>query len=326
MNPNNEKNEHYTEIIEDIVTLSDKSLVSICCITYNHENFISEAIQGFLMQKTEFPFEIIIRDDASTDKTADIVHRYQADHPNLISVIYHAQNQFSLGIRAFPEVFMKASGKYIALCEGDDYWTDPLKLQKQVDFLEAHPECSICGHRVLRKIKGDEEKSYFWPKYTEDRIFTKDEFYGKYILQTCSVVFTNSKIEALNKFSEGFKVGDYPLFYFYAQLGDVGYLHDVMAVYRIHNEGVSSGLSHEKKLVDFYDTLDKLKERLNIKSQDFDHEMMDQLLKIIDYYDAKRNDEKSNSFLKEAWSKFFIASHNQKKNIIKHSFQTAFRK
>ena len=117
-------------------------LVSILCDTFNHEKYISQALDGFIMQQTSFPFEIIVHDDASTDNTAQIIREYELKYPDLFVPIYQTENQFSK-----PEVniwtditFPKARGKYIALCEGDDYWTDPLKLQKQVDFLEENPE------------------------------------------------------------------------------------------------------------------------------------------------------------------------------------------
>ena len=123
-----------------------KPIVSICCITYNHENYIRDAIEGFLMQKTTFPIEIIIHDDASTDKTAEIVKSYAEKHPDLILPILQAENQYSKGIPISTYAYPKARGKYIAFCEGDDYWTDPYKLQKQVDFLESNPDCSWCFH------------------------------------------------------------------------------------------------------------------------------------------------------------------------------------
>ncbi|HAX96890.1 MAG TPA: glycosyl transferase family 2, partial [Prolixibacteraceae bacterium] len=135
---------------------SEQPLVSICCITYNQEKFIRDAIEGFLMQKTKFPIEVIIHDDASTDKTTDIIREYQSAHPDLIRAIYQSENQFSKGLdQALKHVYGGARGKYIALCEGDDYWTDPLKLQKQVDFMEAHPECTICFHQTLAKYEDE---------------------------------------------------------------------------------------------------------------------------------------------------------------------------
>ena len=116
-----------------------KPLVSIACITFNQELYIRECIESFLMQKTSFPIEIIIHDDASTDNTAIILKEYTDKYPELIVPIFQTVNQYSKGINpGFEFVFPKCSGKYIAVCEGDDCWTDPLKLQKQVDFLEEN--------------------------------------------------------------------------------------------------------------------------------------------------------------------------------------------
>ena len=121
-------------------------LVSISCITYNHEPYIVQALNGFLMQKTSFPFEILIHDDASTDRTADIIREYEKKFPNLIKPIYQKENQYSKGNRSILASFVypRAKGKYIAICEGDDYWIDENKLQMQVDFLENNPEYGMC--------------------------------------------------------------------------------------------------------------------------------------------------------------------------------------
>jgi len=125
---------------------NNKPLVSVCMITYNHENFIKDAIEGILMQKTSFPIELIIGEDCSTDNTRKIVKDYEEKYPEIIFAQYSEKN---LGmINNFLNVLQAARGKYIALCEGDDYWTDPLKLQKQVDFLEANPEYVICANRT----------------------------------------------------------------------------------------------------------------------------------------------------------------------------------
>ena len=114
-------------------------LVSICCITYNHAPYIRQCLDGFVMQKTNFTFEVLVHDDASTDDTADIIREYEARYPGIIKPIYQTENQYSQGVNVNRTYnYPRAHGKYIALCEGDDYWTDPLKLQKQVDFLEAN--------------------------------------------------------------------------------------------------------------------------------------------------------------------------------------------
>ncbi|MFK2352270.1 glycosyltransferase family 2 protein [Bacteroides fragilis] len=108
-------------------------LVSICCITYNHVAHISQCLDGFLMQKTTFIFEILIHDDASTDGTADIIRKYVAKYPHLIKPVYQVENQYSKGVKIMSTYnYSRARGKYIALCEGDDYWIDPLKLQNRL--------------------------------------------------------------------------------------------------------------------------------------------------------------------------------------------------
>lgn len=121
-------------------------LVSISCLTYNHERYIHDAIESFFMQKTNFKYEILIHDDASSDRTVEIIKDYEKKYPDLIKPIYQTENQFSKEILVDEFNVKRAKGKYIAVCEGDDYWLDPYKLQKQVDFMENHPECSLCVH------------------------------------------------------------------------------------------------------------------------------------------------------------------------------------
>ena len=138
-------------------------LVSISCITYNQEKYIRDAIDGFLMQKTTFPVEILIHDDASTDKTANIVREYEAKYPNLIKPIYQTENQYSKRNGIIGRIQRgRARGKYYAMCEGDDYWTDPFKLQKQVDFMEENPQYPFCCHRfkILNESDGEFRDEY----------------------------------------------------------------------------------------------------------------------------------------------------------------------
>jgi glycosyltransferase involved in cell wall biosynthesis len=124
--------------------MSDFPLVSIICTAYNHEAFIRDALEGFVMQKTNFPFEIIVHDDASTDKTVEIIMEYELKYPEMFFNIYQKFNQYSKGKGDVGKiVFAAARGKYIAMCEGDDYWIDSLKLQKQVDFLEEHKDYGL---------------------------------------------------------------------------------------------------------------------------------------------------------------------------------------
>lgn len=136
--------------------------VSIVCNTYNHEKYIRDALEGFINQVTDFDYEVLVHDDASTDGTADIIREYEAKYPKLIKPIYQTVNQYSQGLKPGRQNRARAVGKYIAVCEGDDYWIDSYKLQKQVDYMEAHPECTFCFTNGLTRY-GDEVKQKVVP-------------------------------------------------------------------------------------------------------------------------------------------------------------------
>lgn len=123
--------------------------VSVCCLAYNHEKYIRETLEGFVRQETNFLFEVIIHDDASTDKTVEIIREYQEKYPHLIKTILQQENQYSKGKDVLMEyLYPAASGKYLCFCEGDDYWCDVKKIQTQYEIMEQYPECSICTHKV----------------------------------------------------------------------------------------------------------------------------------------------------------------------------------
>ncbi|HET60263.1 MAG TPA: glycosyltransferase [Chloroflexi bacterium] len=226
-----------------------KPLVTISCITYNHASYIHDALEGFLMQKTTFPIEILIHDDASTDGTADIVRDYEKKYPKLILPIYQSKNQYSKGVKISSTYqFPRARGKYIAMCEGDDYWTDPLKLQKQVDFLEAHPECSMCFHDVMVIADDGACVSLSYNSSSSRQIYTLDDILEKCFPQTCSVMFKNNLILAYPDWFYKIINGDWALYVLLAQQGNIGYIEEKMACHRLHTGGVWSPLSDVHKL------------------------------------------------------------------------------
>lgn len=213
-------------------------LVSISCITYNHENYIRDAIEGFLMQKTTFPVEILIHDDASTDKTADIIREYENKYPDIIKPIYQFDNKYSKGISVSETYnFPRARGKYIAMCEGDDYWTDPLKLQKQVDFLEANTDCSLCFHasKHIRNNNPENNSIHKPKKLPADNKFEMKHTIlgGGGFMATNSMLFYSKYIQDRPMWMENTPVGDLPLMLLLAFKGKIGYIDDVMSVYRI---------------------------------------------------------------------------------------------
>lgn len=252
----------FVEVRAEMMELFKPPVVSTCCITYNHESFIKDAVEGFLMQETSFLFEIVVSDDCSTDNTRALLQEYLQSHPTQIGLIL---NETNIGVVPnFAKAIKACSGKYIALCEGDDYWTDPLKLQKQVDFMEAHPECSLCCHKVQVKYEGQEEQNYIFPDLVGDQIFSRDEMYQKYISATCSVMFRKEKVDELLRFLEGFRVGDMPLYSFYLQFGRFGYIDQVMATYRKHDNSFWHPNYQEYRFPVLFDTFTKIKSRLRI--------------------------------------------------------------
>ena len=225
--------------------MQETPLVSICCLTYNHKKYIRDAIEGFLMQKTNFPIEVLIHDDASNDGTADIIREYEAKHPEIIKPIYQTENQWSKGIKPTMEFnFPRARGKYIALCEGDDYWTDPYKLQKQVDFLEKNGEYSMICHRV--KILNTNHKIFKPSPVLEDNYDFISSIENKIIgkISTLSLVFRN---KGPFDFLRDFPIGDYPLKIFLAKQGKIKCFREIMGVYRLHRGGIWSYSTQAKK-------------------------------------------------------------------------------
>lgn len=199
------------------------------------------------MQKSDFPIEIVIGDDCSNDKTRDILLEYQQKNPQLIRLLLREKN---IGVVPnFADTISTCKGKYIALCEGDDYWTDPLKLQKQVDFLESHKECTSCFHDVLYQYDDGELKPSPYNHTSIKETYTIDDLLVKNVwTKTCSSVFHNGIVnQELDSFSH-LKIGDWPLFVLLASKGNIGYVHEVMGVYRVHANSTFSTIGQVEQL------------------------------------------------------------------------------
>lgn len=238
-------------------------LVSVCCITYNHESFISDAIEGFLMQDTDFPFEIIIHDDASTDKTAAILKKYADQYPKIIKPIFQEGNQYSKGVRRILATFILpiAKGKYIALCEGDDYWTDPLKLQKQGQFLEDNADYSLCFHRAIKVDKEKKELIGFWPEGNKIKQRTNlSDILERNYISTQTVLYRNRlfTIDEYLKVGSGLCFGEWPLHVLNAMKGDIFFFEEAMSVYRVTH----TGASHSTSPKDLFDSVIKFYGRI----------------------------------------------------------------
>lgn len=232
-------------------------LVSIACITYNHAPYIRQCLEGFMIQDCDFDFEVLIYDDASTDGTQVIIKEFQEKYPHIFKPVFQTENQFSQGVRGIAArfVYPRAQGKYIALCEGDDYWTDPLKLQKQVDFMEANPEYSFTAtnHSVLSD-KG--LRSVVLP----ERIDTSTVFL-KNRVATASLVFRKGVVQAIATvdFSQ-ISAGDWFIQAYACVNFNPGYVlpYD-SCVYRVHNGGAWSQLDRKEMGLKGVDVLEKFK-------------------------------------------------------------------
>lgn len=228
-------------------------LVSILCVTYNHKDYIKQCLDGFVMQKTNFKFLAYVGDDCSTDGTTEIVREYEKKYPHIIKGIYHKQN--TGGEDNFFDVANACKSKYVALCEGDDYWIDEYKLQKQVDFLESNPDYAICFHPVKVVYEGFDFKKtdeiYPAQEFIKNEL-TFDLFLENNWMATNSVVyrweFNDKDIEKY--FPKDIMPGDWYLHLLHAKEGKIKILTDVMAVYR-RNPGGTWGIDKDKRLLKF---------------------------------------------------------------------------
>ena len=209
----------------------DKNVVvTIRCLVYNHEQYLRKCLDGFVMQKTNFPFEAIVHDDASTDGSAAIIREYAEKYPDIIKPILEKENQYSKHDGSLRKIMdSHTRGKYIAYCEGDDYWVDPLKLQKQVTFLENHPECSMCFHRSQELLEGVKVPLVF--THLKEGYYTGDNILEQWTIPTASVVLRNYGAY-LQQTCPGVMWGDIFLFLLLAERGRFYCMSDVMSVYR----------------------------------------------------------------------------------------------
>lgn len=219
-------------------------MLSIHCLTFNHANFIENAINGFLMQETNFRFEVLINDDASNDGNQEIIRRYAAKYPNLILPIYQVNNTYSKGHKTAFFNSMRVKGRYTALCEGDDFWVDKDKLQKQVDYLETHSDVVMCGHDVSEISADGEVIRLRTLNLSKGKRYSQNEIIFGFNLPSKSAVWRSN----LPCLGPKMPFGDTFLFSYYGNFGKAYNFKEVMGVYRIHLRGVWSGLSAEEQI------------------------------------------------------------------------------
>ncbi|TDE13916.1 glycosyltransferase family 2 protein [Dyadobacter psychrotolerans] len=242
--------------------------VSVCVPAYNHEKYIAQMLDGALMQQTTFPFEIVIGDDASTDSTQEIIREYIKRYPGRINAFLHKENQGPTEPKEFAGrnnvlALLKACrGEYVAMCEGDDYWTDPLKLQKQVNFLDANPDFAICHHNV-EVIYEDGSPSHFFNNADQKLVSTiEDILEDKWFMATASWLYRNHFL--INDFADwhaSAAAGDWAVVIQLAAHGKIGYLPENMGIYRKHSAGLSN--VHAQTNIRFWENRKEMFENVN---------------------------------------------------------------
>lgn len=251
-----ESRPHFERIVE--VCGRRKPLLVVKCETFNHENYLCDALEGFVMQKTDFPFVAIVHDDASTDRTGAVIKEYTERYPDIILPIYETENQYSKNDGSLSCIMLEAcaatGAKYIALCEGDDYWTDPDKLQRQVSFLESNPDYSLCFHNAMVHYEDGKRNDHCFACLEESREYSEKELTGSWIAATASFVMRSSVYDSdyykeYIRNSNKFMVGDLPTLLCCIRCGKVFGFHDVMSVYRINPGGWTQHKQDEYKLI-----------------------------------------------------------------------------
>jgi glycosyltransferase involved in cell wall biosynthesis len=236
--------------------------LSVMIITYNHERFIKQAIESVLAQRVNFDYEIIIGDDCSTDGTRDIIMDFHRRYPGRLVSILRKQNMGAM--RNVEATLAACRGQYLASLEGDDYWTCDAKLQRQVDFLDRHPDHAICCHRG--RVLNETDKSL--PDVIPDKpagSYTIEDLFEYNWIMTCSVVYRWGLIGKLPDWFTEMKLGDWPLNALVARFGKINLMDDVMAVYRAHSGGVWSSRPRSSQLYEITRMLLALDKQLDFQ-------------------------------------------------------------
>lgn len=298
----------------------DRPEVSVRCLAYNHEPYIRKALDGFIMQNTNFPFVVVVHDDASTDKTADIIREYESKFPKIIKPIYESENQYSKQDGSLRRIVDKAcTGKYIAYCEGDDYWCNPHKLQKQYEAMESHPECSLCVHTVqcVSNEGKDINRHIPYKNLFKTNFIKQDEFAQaliadhRYPFQTSSFFLRKEHLEKNEKFFlESPSNGDEKILRICLNEGNVYFIPLVMSCYRVLSVGSwNSRIRNNKELIlkRFSDMI-KMEEYFDVYSHYRFHKYIETSIKKLQFSIFVQKRQYKNLFLpgnRELTKQFF---------------------
>jgi glycosyltransferase involved in cell wall biosynthesis len=243
-----------------------KPKVSVSLLTYNHGPFIAQALNSILLQQVNFEYEIVIGEDCSQDDTREIVLNYQRKNPDKIRIFLSKKplNDGKSGRLNFVRNLKACRGEYVALLDGDDYWTAPHKLQKQVDFLDDNPRYAICFHDAIRMYENGSQRPWLYPGGKKEVYSLADLAAGNFI-PTCSTMFRNRLFSEFPGWYYEVSMGDWPLHIINAHYGDVGYIDEVMGVYRVHSRSRWSAKSRVDVLNDTINAAERIKLDLSSK-------------------------------------------------------------
>lgn len=249
------------DIMKDWSGDINKPLVSVCCITYNHEQFIVNAIDSFLAQKTSFPFEIIIRDDCSTDNTTAIVQKYTKEYPNVIKAVIEKENQYSKGVGVLPASYKHAIGKYVAICEGDDFWISDNKLEIQANYMESNNAVQLSFHDAITINSQREQLAADSNNFTHGQRFSTKEIIGQWFIGTQTIMFKNNLEQDTFKCFHGVVNEDWAHQLVSSTKGEVHYISQLRGAYRKHKDSLSTAIGKDRtyraiKLITLMDKFD----------------------------------------------------------------------
>ncbi|MEL6460522.1 MAG: glycosyltransferase [Cyanobacteria bacterium J06621_15] len=249
----------------DLQLTGNNPKVSVSLVTFNHEKFIAQAIESILLQKVDFSYEIIIGEDFSSDKTREIVIEYQKQYPDKIRLILPEENLGCYGQKIFVQTLQACRGEYIAILDGDDYWTSPNKLQQQVDFLDNHPECAICFHDVTTIFEDKSRNSRRYNDFDPPKFSTIENILKSNFIPTCSTMYRRGLFDEFPEWYCDTVCGDWVLHVLNARHGKIGYINQSLAIYRVHSNGLFSSMTKIQQLKEAIKCYKLLDEYLNFE-------------------------------------------------------------
>jgi len=282
--------------------MSTDMKVSVALLTYNHAQYITQALDSVLMQQVSFPIEIIVADDCSTDGTRAVIEVYRKANPSLFKLLPSVKN---VGMQQnFRRLFFACKGQYIAMLEGDDYWTDRRKLHSQIAFMDQHLTCALSGHKVQILDEGTQggvrtgwERGAI-PLLSPFRDLARCNF-----LVNCSVVWRNGLVDQFPDWIDGLDMADWPCHLLHAKFGQIGFIPEVMAMYRIHPTGIWSSASPDKMHRRLLAASETMRDKFGKAFEaDFDYGSRASLLQLAHYYRTKGDMKEARKWLREYMS------------------------